>query len=171
LAGKEKFFRGDARVLAKAEKFSFPSPAHNSYMITIRQFKKEDATQVAVLIPQLTKNIVEPASLVKRLENLATAQNWQYFVAELEDKIVGFAGLVWYPVASKGLIGWIEEVVVDEAFRGQGIGRSLMEVLLKLAEEKNIKQVKLTSTNIALPLYEKFGFNKKDQDYLVKNLD
>jgi len=61
--------------------------------------------------------------------------------------------------------------VVDEQVRGQGIGRALMENLLKSAEEKKIKQIKLTTgTAAARGLYAKLGFVKKDQDYLVKNL-
>ncbi len=140
-------------------------------MITIRQFKKADAQAVALLIPQLTKNILEPENLVKRLESMASSDHYQYYIAELNGQIVGLAGLAWYPIPSKGLIGWIEEVVVDSSFRGQGIGRALMENLLKSAEEKKIKQIKLTTgTLVARGLYAKLGFAKKDQDYLVKNL-
>src|SRR3989344_4230330 len=94
-------------------------------MVIIRQFKKEDAAEAAVLTPQLTKNIIEPEKLVERLSRLADFKNWHYLVAEDNGQIVGLAGLAWYPIPSKGLIGWLEEVVVDEKSRGQGIGRSL----------------------------------------------
>ncbi|MDP2736758.1 MAG: GNAT family N-acetyltransferase [bacterium] len=141
-------------------------------MITIRQLKKEDATAVAALIPQLTQNIIEPEKLLQRLESMTSGDHYKYFVAELDSQVVGLAGLVWYPIPSKGLIGWVEEVVVDEQFRGQGIGRDLTKKIMELAGQKGCKQVKLTSaTAISSKLYEQLGFVKKDQDYFAKTLN
>ena len=135
----------------------------------IRNLEKKDAASVALLIPQLTKNIVEPEKLTQRIEELSAAHNCQYLVAEKDDAVVGFGGLAWYAIPSKGLIGWLEEVVVDEKFRGQGIAKALISELLKVAEQKSIKTIKLTSINSATnTLYEKFGFVKKDHQYFVK---
>lgn len=137
--------------------------------MNIRRLKKEDAPQVAVLIKQLTENIVEPENLLKRLEDLSVPQNFQYLTAEIGGVVVGFAGLAWYVIPSKGQVGWIEEVVVDEKYRGQGIAGNLMQELLKVAEEKGLKQVKLTTANPAAKhLYEKLGFIKKEEELLVK---
>src|SRR5687767_13532872 len=125
----------------------------------IRNLEKNDAEDVELLIPQLTQNIVEPESLVKRIEQLVKQKNSQFLVAEADAKVVGFGGLAWYRIPSKGLIAWVEEVVVDEKYRGQGIAKALMGELLKIAEEKYIKTIKLTSVNSATnSLYEKFGF-------------
>lgn len=138
-------------------------------MINIRNFKKEDAPVVAELVKQLTPNIVEPENLVSRLEKMAEAQNYQYFVALMDEQVVGFAGLAWYQVASKGLRGWIEEVVVDKKYRGLGIGQKLIEQLLKLAVARNIKQVLLITANpMARHLYEKFGFEKREDNVFHK---
>lgn len=139
-------------------------------MINIRNLQKKDASQVALLISQLTKNIIEPENLVKRIKQLSNTCHWQYLVAEKDGKVVGFAGLAWYSIPSKGLIAWFEEVVVDSQHRNQGIGKTLIEVLVNLARQKKIKQIKLTTTPLALNLYEKFGFIKKNQEYLVKNM-
>lgn len=90
-------------------------------------------------------------------------------VAELDGKVISFGGLIWYIVPSKGLIAWVEELVVDNQYRHQGIGKALMEHLLKIAKYQKIKQVKLTSTLTAKSLYEALGFIKKDNEYLIKN--
>ncbi len=147
-------------------------------MINIRVFQKEDASQVAKLIKQLTKNIVNPDDLVSRLENMAKPpastpkrgeKNYQYFVAEEDSQILGFAGLAWYDIPSKGLISWVEEVVVDEKARGKGVGKALMNKVLELADEKGCSQVKLTTGNPAAKgLYEKLGFIKKEENCFVK---
>lgn len=135
----------------------------------IRELKKEDASYVAELIRQLTKNILEEENLISRLEKLAAPQNYQYYAAEADGKILGFAGLAWHPIPSKGLIAWVEEVVVDEKARGQGIGKLLMEKLLALAQEKGCTQIKLTTGNLAAKgLYEKLGFAVKEENYMVK---
>ncbi len=134
----------------------------------IRNLEKTDALAVALLIPQLTKNIVEPENLVARLENLASQPNCQYLVTLEETTVVGFGGLAWYPIPSKGTIAWLEEIVVDEKFRGRGIAKALIGRLLEIAEQKNIKTIKLTSINsVTNNLYEKFGFVQKDHQYFV----
>lgn len=138
-------------------------------MVEVRNLKKEDAPKVAELIKQLTQNIVEPENLTNRLEKIVLGENFQYFVAEHEGSVVGFAGLAWYPIPSKGIISWVEEVVVDVKMRGHGIGQVLMERVMELANEKGFNQIKLTTGNpVAKVLYEKLGFVKKDEDCLVK---
>ena len=136
--------------------------------MTIRNLQKKDAGEVKFLIMQLTQNIIEPEDLVKRIEGLLKQKNSQFLVAEKDNKVVGFGGLVWYIIPSKGLIAWAEELVVDDQYRKQGIGRALMENILKLAQQKKARQIKLTSTAGAKGLYESLGFIKKDHEYLVK---
>jgi len=137
--------------------------------MTIRKLQKSDAALAAELIKQFTQNIIEPENLAGRLENLAQAENCQYFVAEEGAGLVGFAGLVWYVIPSKGLMGWVEEVVVEQTRRNQGIGARLLEVILRLAKAKGLVQLKLTTANpAARHLYEKLGFNRKTEDLLVK---
>jgi len=138
-------------------------------MTKIRELKKEDAPQVAELIKQLTKNIVDGENLTIRIEKMASGGDFQYYVAEVDNEVLGFAGLAWHPIPSKSLISWVEEVVVDERARGKGVGKALMNQLLKLAEEKGCSQIKLTVSNpIAKGLYEKLGFEKKEEEYLIK---
>ena len=150
-------------------KMRFPIPSSFIIMI-IRNLQKNDNNQVALLIKQLTQNIIEPENLVKRIEGLTEQKNSQFLVAELYGKIIGFGGLTWHLIPSKGLIAWVEEVVVDSQSRRKGVGKDLMEHLLKLAKQKKIKQIKLTSTPMAKSLYEKLGFIKKDNEYLIKSL-
>ena len=138
----------------------------------IRNLEKKDAGAVALLIPQLTQNINEPEKLVGRIGELTNMQGGQYVVVEVNGSVVGFGGLVWYTIPSKGLVGWLEEIVVDQAFRGQGIAKALIGELLKIAEQKYITTIKLTYINsITNSLYEKFGFVKKDHQYFAKKIN
>lgn len=61
--------------------------------------------------------------------------------------------------------GFIEDVVVDEKYRGKGVGEKLMTRALDQAREKGITYVDLTSnpTRIAAnKLYQQLGFKKRD---------
>jgi N-acetylglutamate synthase-like GNAT family acetyltransferase len=137
-------------------------------MITIRKFNKEDAPRVAELITQLTANINQPDNLIQRLKGMVEGVNYQYLVVEMEGLVVGFGGLAWYPIPSKGVLGWIEEVVVDNKVRGQGISKELMRELLKIAKSRHCQVIKLTTSNpIARALYESFGFQTKLESTLM----
>lgn len=85
--------------------------------------------------------------------------------------IAGIALMGTYKVIS-GHKGWIEDVVVDERYRGQGIGEKLVEKLLEVAREKGLSEVLLFSADhrkAAISLYKKLGFQRKDSGlYLLK---
>jgi len=137
-------------------------------MITIRKFNKEDAPRVAELINQLTPNINQPDKLIQRLKGMVEGVNYQYLVVEMEGLVVGFGGLCWYPISSKGILGWIEEVVIDNKVRGHGLSKELMKHLLKLAKDRGCQVIKLTTSNpIARALYESFGFQTKLESTLM----
>jgi len=136
----------------------------------VRELKSTDAEAVSKLINQLTKNIVAPELLVERIANLTKTENWQYFVVTEEEKIVGFGGLAWYDIPSKGKIGWVEEIVVDETERGKGIGKFLMAKILEFGKEQNLVRLELTVSNPpAKHLYEKLGFETKPVEVMSRN--
>jgi predicted GNAT family acetyltransferase len=58
--------------------------------------------------------------------------------------IVGSLTLVLYRIAT-GLKAWIEDVVVDEAARGHGVGEALNVAALDEARRHGAKAVSLTS--------------------------
>ena len=64
-----------------------------------------------------------------------------------------------------GVRAWIEDVVVDEAARGQGVGQLLNERALEIAQESGAKTVDLTSRpsrEAANRLYKRIGFEQRD---------
>lgn len=70
-----------------------------------------------------------------------------------DGKVVGTA----FVTAFKTDAATINMVIVDEAMRGQGLGRKLMDAAVRLAGNL---QLRLVATTEGLPLYEKFGFRK-----------
>ena len=81
-------------------------------------------------------------------------------VAEFDGKIIGATTLL---IESKfihqgGLVGHIEDVVVDKNFQGKKIGEKIMKYLLALAESRGCYKTILDCTDDVKPFYEKLGF-------------
>ena len=85
------------------------------------------------------------------------------FVARERDGaqcVVGMLTLVMFRIPS-GLRAWIEDVAVDEAARGQGIGEALSRVAVDHARARGARTIELTSRparEVANRLYRKLGF-------------
>lgn len=54
-----------------------------------------------------------------------------------------------------GKVAMINMIIVDERLRGRGLGRGMMEAVMRLADPV---EWRLTATSDGLPLYEKLGF-------------
>ena len=68
-------------------------------------------------------------------------------------------------VSPTGKRGWIEDVVVDEAYRGKALGRKLVDYAIGLAQERSLQALMLTSKPkrvAANALYRSVGFEPKE---------
>jgi len=115
------------------------------------------------LIPQLTQNNPPPSS--DDLADLVRSASSTLMVArDASGKIVGALTLSVYRVPT-GIRSIIEDVIVDNAARGQGIGEALMFRAIELAREKGAKNISLTSNHLrqaANRLYLRVGFKKRE---------
>ncbi|MCL2883913.1 MAG: GNAT family N-acetyltransferase [Oscillospiraceae bacterium] len=75
-----------------------------------------------------------------------------------EDKQIGFARLI----TDDAVLFYLCDVVVDEKYRGHGVGRKMMETVLN--NEKYKQMLGLLGTEYAHGFYEKCGFLKSTSD-------
>ena len=116
------------------------------------------------LLPQLSGSAAPLGA--GDLGRIADHQANTMFVARHQGAIVGMLILVIFPLPS-GLRARIEDVVVDEAARGQGVGTALTMAALSLAQEQGARSVDLTSraSRIAANrLYQHLGFQLRDSN-------
>ena len=120
----------------------------------------EVVAALARLLPQLSSsappNATEWATII--------AGGATVFVARVDGAIVGSLTLVMYRIAT-GLKAWIEDVVVDEAARGHGVGEALNFAAIEEARRRGAKAVSLTSRpsrEAANRLYQRIGFSARD---------
>ncbi len=114
------------------------------------------------LTPQLSSSNPPPSA--EALENIAASEATRLLVARSDRVIVGSLTLVLVRIPT-GLRAIIEDVVVDERVRGQGVGRALNEAALELARDAGAVTVDLTSRpsrEAANRLYLSLGFEVRD---------
>lgn len=114
------------------------------------------------LIPQLS-SVTPP--MKDELRGLILADATTLLIARSDNetkRIAGALTLICFRVPT-GLRAVIEDVVVDESARGQGLGEALTREALRLAQEYGAAGVMLTSNprrEAANRLYQKIGFKR-----------
>jgi ribosomal protein S18 acetylase RimI-like enzyme len=115
----------------------------------------------ARLVPQLSATKGPPGREV--LTGIVSSPAITLLVARAEGTIVGTLTLAMFPVPT-GIRAWIEDVVVDEAARGRGIGEALITEAVGRAGVAGARTVDLTSRparQAAGRLYERAGFEER----------
>lgn len=81
-------------------------------------------------------------------------------VAVVDDRVVGSATLLIETkfIHNGGLVGHIEDVVVDDNFQGKKIGRRIIEYLLEYGRKQGCYKTILDCSDEVKPFYEKIGF-------------
>ena len=114
------------------------------------------------LLPQLSGSA--PPLDRAAIAAIAASPAITLLVARSADAITGTLTLVMFR-APTGLRAWIEDVVVDESARGQGVGEALTLAAVRQAEAAGARTVDLTSrpSRVAAGrLYERVGFALRD---------
>jgi ribosomal protein S18 acetylase RimI-like enzyme len=116
---------------------------------------------VAALVPQLSSSSPPPGT--DALHRIVANPDVTLFVARVGERIVGMLTLVTFeiPTARRA---WIEDVVVDERARGQGVAAALVQAALDHAAEVGVSTVDLTSRpdrQAANRLYVRMGFEQR----------
>ena len=130
----------------------------------LTQATAEDAAGMAALVPQMTKNVVEPLNQQRLAEILATGT--QVWVARDGEKLAGVGALGVLEVLVGGKY-WIEDLVVDEAYRGQGIANEIMNRMLAAVPD-DAYSVNLSSRGErpeAQAWYQRLGFAHESNVY------
>ena len=116
------------------------------------------------LTPQLSSSSAAPGA--DELAAIVSSPATIMFIARNVDsgEIVGSLTLALFRIPT-GMRAWIEDVVVDEAARGQGVGAALNHVALERARHEGARTVDLTSRptrEVANRLYKRLGFVQRE---------
>ncbi len=122
----------------------------------------EVADAMARLLPQLSRSARHPEA--DTLTQVAEHPANTLLIARVDGRIVGTLTLVIFPLIT-GIRAWVEDVVVDEAARGAGVGAALTMEAVRIADEGGARTVDLTSRpdrEAANRLYLNLGFERRN---------
>lgn len=132
---------------------------------SIRKAERKDCSRIMELVRELALFEKAPEQVTvtqQHFEESGFGDNpvWWGYVAEHEGNIV--AAAIYYIRYStwKGQRMYLEDIIVNEAYRGKGIGTMLFEKLIEEAKEKKFTGMMwqaLDWNTPALDFYKKFG--------------
>ena len=114
------------------------------------------------LMPQLSQSAPPPTA--EEIAEIIEHDAATLLLASEGEKILGSMTLIIFPIPT-GLRAWIEDVVVDESFRGRGVGEALNRRAIEIALAAGAKPIDLTSRpsrSAANRLYQRLGFVARD---------
>jgi ribosomal protein S18 acetylase RimI-like enzyme len=143
--------------------------------VPIRTWRVEDLPQIDNLLSALSISIGHQYEgnlqlLQQHFSSMAVLRNvYSTFVYTTDDgTIAGVISVVWYEsVLHRKGTALVNELVVDEAFRGKGIGGELLNYCIKLAEQQGYDEIEVgvEKTNLeAVRFYKRHGI---DQEYVL----
>ena len=131
-------------------------------IIEINTYSAEYHEAMQRFLNQLTTH---PMTLTETMfRQLIDSENSHLFFLMKEGQIAGMltVGIYYSPTGGKA---WIEDVVVDETFRGQGLSKRLVAHAIEFTQSKQIPLLMLTSNPkriAANKLYQAMGFGRKE---------
>jgi len=145
--------------------------------VTVRRARLEDARTVAEYAIQLV--IQHQNYDPRRFVRLAAVEQAEWFygsqtkaadaavlVAELEEKIVGFAYIQFEARDYANLLenaAWLHDIYIDETARGTGAGKLLIEKSIEVAKELGADKLMLSvaaKNEFAKEFFEHSGFRE-----------
>jgi len=133
--------------------------------ILIRRATAEDCPRLLELVKELATYERAPEAVTVTLEHFIDSgfganPVWWAFVAEVGGIIQGFALYYIRYSTWKGQRMYLEDIVVTEAARGNGLGAKLMEALIIEAKERDLEAITwqvLEWNEPAFNFYRKFN--------------
>ena len=131
----------------------------------------EEARELFDGLPEVVERLVRqlsrssPAPSAAELEEILHSPASHLLLArDTQGAVVGMLTLAVFRIPT-GLRAWIEDVVVDEDSRGQGVGAALTNAAIRLANAQGARTVDLTSRpsrEAANRLYLRLGFAERE---------
>ena len=132
--------------------------------VVIRISKSEDSGAILRLIKELAgyeKSLdqVEISAEILAKDGYGGKPEFECFVAEKGDQVIGMA--LFYPRYSKwkGKFLYLEDLIVTEPYRGQGVGKALLDQVISIAMERGAARLEwqvLDWNTPAIDFYKKY---------------
>jgi GNAT superfamily N-acetyltransferase len=127
----------------------------------IRKGYEADFEAILEMIKELALFEREPDAVINTVERMHEEKDYfQFYVAEIDGKIVGMAlyFFVYYTWVGKSL--YLDDLYVKPEYRGVNIGKALLEKIVAVAKEEKCKRMRwqvLDWNSTAIEFYKKMN--------------
>ncbi|KUJ60609.1 GCN5 family acetyltransferase [Flavobacteriaceae bacterium CRH] len=139
--------------------------------IEIRKVEKQDLDFAYKSICELENQVLD-FEVFKGIfnENISNPNN-VYLIAENEKEGLGFISFHTQKLLHHcGLVGEIQEFFIHQNYRGQGIGRQLIEKIMQFADQNKLKSIEVTTNRKRVEnvlIYENLGFGLTHNKFTI----
>jgi len=125
----------------------------------IRRARTDDKPALFLLARTFAVSFaVEQPAFERSFDALLTRPEAFLAVTEANGEVTGYLlGFDHLTFFANGRVAWVEEIMVSEAFRRQGIGRRLMEAFEAWASGREVKMIALATRRTA-GFYQALGY-------------
>ncbi|WP_247234573.1 GNAT family N-acetyltransferase [Telluribacter sp. SYSU D00476] len=144
--------------------------------ITTRQGTRDDIPAVFELVKELAlyeKALDQIANTPDRMAQDYDDKLYDFFVAEADGNIIGLSLYYFRYSTWKGKRLYMEDIIVTESMRGNGIGKLLFDATVQAARDTNCTGMmwQVLNWNVsAVGFYRKYG-TRFDDEWVNCNLD
>jgi len=133
--------------------------------VIIRKAQASDVTAMMKLVHELAEFEKQPSEVKNTEEQMLRegfSVNPSFFaiVADIDGAVQGMSVYFYSYSTWKGKSIYIDDIIVNEAFRGLGVGRKLMEATIEEARDQNVGKLHwqvLDWNEPAIKFYKKYN--------------
>ena len=139
--------------------------------MNIRNAKSDDLDTIFDFICELENEVFDYQIFKDIFEENLQNLNYVYYVAEIENQVVGFISFHTQKLLHHcGIVGEIQELYVAQNFRNQQIGRFLVNKVRDYAKTHKLKSIEVTSNKLRTEnvyIYEHLGFKLSHNKFTI----
>ena len=137
--------------------------------ILIRRVSKNDLPKVIDLLQEISVYNPPKKKLESIWERYSNQQNIFGYCFFFNDKLIGYGSINLEMKLKKGLMAYIEDIVVHKEFRNKKIGKLIVDYLIEVTEKEGCYKIKIDCSKNNILFYKKLGF-KGNGFSMVKSL-
>jgi glucosamine-phosphate N-acetyltransferase len=137
--------------------------------ILIRRVSKNDSPKVIDLLQEISVYNPPKKKLESIWERYSNQQNIFGYCFFFNDKLIGYGSINLEMKLKKGLMAYIEDIVVHKEFRNKKIGKLIVDYLIEVTEKEGCYKIKIDCSKNNILFYKKLGF-KGNGFSMVKSL-
>lgn len=141
--------------------------------ITIREARRDDSDRAFELLKQVASTYAPDRDAFESSFAELTGEGTSslVLVAESSGSVVGYAlTTISSLLHTNGKSAQLQELVVDNAHRGSGVGTALLEALETVCRERKVRQLTVVSSRGSADFYERLGY-RSTADFLKRTFD